>query len=175
MQHDPDGRPVPTHYLVLEYCDGGDLAEFLDSRKRSGSRGIDEATARRLLRMLAMALREMHSRNIVHVRPPCWTEWSVITVLACHTHHVDAAVCLSGECSLAAETVSCDAMGVSLSGHRGLTAARRLRHVLRGLPSHNEHDTMDSIDRRVQDYLLGWNSYHLLITISPSQVCCTFV
>ena len=59
---------MPTHYLVLEFCDGGDLAEFLDSRKRSGSRGIDEATARRLLRMLAMGLREMHARHIVHVR-----------------------------------------------------------------------------------------------------------
>jgi serine/threonine protein kinase len=70
VQHDPEGRPVPTHYLILEYCDGGDLAEFLDSRRRSGSRGIDEPTARRLLRMLAMGLHEMHARHIVHVRAP---------------------------------------------------------------------------------------------------------
>jgi serine/threonine protein kinase len=67
VQHDPDGRPIPTYYLVLEYCDGGDLAEFLASQRRSGGRGIDEATARRLLRMLAWGLKEMHKRNIIHV------------------------------------------------------------------------------------------------------------
>ena len=68
VQHDPEGRPVPTHYLVLEFCDGGDLQEFLEARRRGGARGVDEATARRLLRMLALGLREMHARNIVHVR-----------------------------------------------------------------------------------------------------------
>lgn len=67
LQHDPEGRRTVTHYLVLEYCDGGDLADFLEARKRTGSRGLDEDTTRRLLRMLAMGLREMHSRNIVHV------------------------------------------------------------------------------------------------------------
>jgi len=67
VQHDPEGRRTVTHYLVLEYCDGGDLADFLEARKRTGSRGLDEDTTRRLLRMLAMGLREMHSRNIVHV------------------------------------------------------------------------------------------------------------
>eukprot|EP00892_Ulva_mutabilis_P006893 jgi/Ulvmu1/4576/UM002_0304.1 len=65
-EHDPEGRRAVTHYLVLEYCDGGDLADFLEARKRTGSRGLDEDTTRRLLRMLAMGLREMHSRNIVH-------------------------------------------------------------------------------------------------------------
>jgi serine/threonine protein kinase len=67
LKTDPEGRPALTHYLVLEYCDGGDLADFLESRKRTGSKGLDEDTTRRLLRMLAMGLREMHSRNIVHV------------------------------------------------------------------------------------------------------------
>jgi serine/threonine protein kinase len=77
MQHDAEGRPIPTHFLLLEYCDGGDLAEFLHACKRSESaRGIDEATARRLLRMLAMGLHEMNKRHIVHVRTSFHCTWS---------------------------------------------------------------------------------------------------
>lgn len=60
----------PTFYLVLEYCDGGDLAGFLHSRKRSGCQGVNEVTTRKLLRQLAMGLKELHKFNIVHVRLP---------------------------------------------------------------------------------------------------------
>jgi serine/threonine protein kinase len=88
LQHDPEGRSALTHYLVLEYCDGGDLADFLEARKRTGYRGLDEDTTRRLLRMLAMGLREMHSRNIVHVCvPSCSCDAAHILLPPFHAWH----------------------------------------------------------------------------------------
>ena len=64
----PKGESQDTYYLVLEYCDGGDLASFLHSRKLGGRQGVDEVTTRKLLRQLAMGLKEMHDLRIVHVR-----------------------------------------------------------------------------------------------------------
>lgn len=49
-------------FLVMEYCAGGDLAKFIRRQKR-----IPEATARALLRQLSAGLRELWSRNLVHV------------------------------------------------------------------------------------------------------------
>ena len=49
-------------FLVMEYCAGGDLAKFIRRTKR-----IPEATARALLRQLSAGLRELWSRNLVHV------------------------------------------------------------------------------------------------------------
>ena len=46
----------------MEYCAGGDLAKFIRRTKR-----IPEATARALLRQLSAGLRELWSRNLVHV------------------------------------------------------------------------------------------------------------
>ena len=48
----------------MEYCAGGDLAKFIRRQKR-----IPEATARALLRQLSAGLRELWSRNLVHVSP----------------------------------------------------------------------------------------------------------
>lgn len=50
-------------YLVMEYCSGGDLAKYIRRHKR-----IPEVAARALLRQLAAGLRELWSRNLVHVR-----------------------------------------------------------------------------------------------------------
>jgi serine/threonine protein kinase len=52
-------------YLVMEYCSGGDLSKYIRRHKR-----IPEASARALLRQLAAGLRELWSRNLVHVRSP---------------------------------------------------------------------------------------------------------
>ena len=57
---------MQTHsklFLVMEYCAGGDLSQFLRQNK-----AVSEATARSLLRQLAAGLREMWTRSLVHVR-----------------------------------------------------------------------------------------------------------
>ncbi|GJN30123.1 hypothetical protein PR202_gb18403 [Eleusine coracana subsp. coracana] len=48
-------------YLVLEYCDGGDLGSFLNKHGR-----LPEATAKDLMRQLAEGLKVLRGRNIVH-------------------------------------------------------------------------------------------------------------
>ncbi|GJN09272.1 hypothetical protein PR202_ga27262 [Eleusine coracana subsp. coracana] len=48
-------------YLVLEYCDGGDLDSFLTKRGR-----LPEATAKDLMRQLAEGLKVLRGKNIVH-------------------------------------------------------------------------------------------------------------
>uniref|UniRef100_A0A0A9GW76 Protein kinase domain-containing protein n=1 Tax=Arundo donax TaxID=35708 RepID=A0A0A9GW76_ARUDO len=48
-------------YLVLEYCDGGDLDAFLNKHGR-----LPEATAKDLMRQLAEGLKVLRERNIVH-------------------------------------------------------------------------------------------------------------
>lgn len=53
-------------YLVMEYCSGGDLSKYIRRHKR-----IPEASARALLRQLAAGLRELWSRNLVHVCSCC--------------------------------------------------------------------------------------------------------
>ena len=50
-------------YLVMEYCSGGDLAKYIRRHRR-----IPEVAARALLRQLSAGLRELWSRNLVHVR-----------------------------------------------------------------------------------------------------------
>ncbi|PUZ43117.1 hypothetical protein GQ55_9G636600 [Panicum hallii var. hallii] len=50
-----------TMYLVLEYCDGGDLDEFLLKHGR-----LPVATAKDFMRQLAEGLKMLRERNIVH-------------------------------------------------------------------------------------------------------------
>ena len=58
-------------YLVMEYCSGGDLAKYIRRHRR-----IPEVAARALLRQLSAGLRELWSRNLVHVRPlPSSSAW----------------------------------------------------------------------------------------------------
>lgn len=49
-------------FLIMEYCDGGDLAQLL---KSSGK--LSEDTARKYMHDLASGLREMWSNHLVHV------------------------------------------------------------------------------------------------------------
>ena len=55
---DPGDKVV---HLVLEYCDGGDVGEYI---KRNGS--VDEATARGMLTQMAAGLTAMREKNLIH-------------------------------------------------------------------------------------------------------------
>lgn len=57
-----DAQERDRMYLVMEYCSGGDLAKYIRRHKR-----IPEVAARALLRQLSAGLRELWSRNLVHV------------------------------------------------------------------------------------------------------------
>lgn len=57
-------------YLVMEYCEGGDLAHFLRAVKR-----VPEGTARHLMRQLAAGLRQMWTHHLVHVRGAGAESW----------------------------------------------------------------------------------------------------
>lgn len=50
-------------YLALEYCEGGDLANYI---KRNGK--VSESTARYFLQHLAEGLKELRLHNVIHVR-----------------------------------------------------------------------------------------------------------
>ncbi|XP_052753376.1 serine/threonine-protein kinase ULK1 isoform X3 [Galleria mellonella] len=48
-------------YVVMEYCNGGDLADYLQT-----NRLLSESTIRLFLRQLAEAMRAIHAKGIVH-------------------------------------------------------------------------------------------------------------
>ncbi|PZC81447.1 hypothetical protein B5X24_HaOG212652 [Helicoverpa armigera] len=48
-------------YVVMEYCNGGDLADYLQA-----NRLLSESTIRLFLRQLAEAMRAIHAKGIVH-------------------------------------------------------------------------------------------------------------
>lgn len=48
-------------YLILEYCEGGDLSKFL---REHGP--VDESTARRWMQQLAGGFKALHEKNIIH-------------------------------------------------------------------------------------------------------------
>lgn len=52
-----------TMFLVMEYCSGGDLSQWLKERGRVG-----EDVAQSLMRQLASGMEEMWKHNVVHVR-----------------------------------------------------------------------------------------------------------
>lgn len=49
-------------FLIMEYCSGGDLSRFIQSRRR-----LPENIAKRFLQQLALALQFLHSKNIAHM------------------------------------------------------------------------------------------------------------
>lgn len=55
-------RQQERAYLVLEYCAGGDLFEFL---RKEGA--MDEASAKTLFRCVAEAIAYIHDHNVVHL------------------------------------------------------------------------------------------------------------
>lgn len=57
-----DCKETPHHvYLVMEYCNGGDLADYLNAKGT-----LSEDTIKRFLRQLAGAMSAMTSKGIVH-------------------------------------------------------------------------------------------------------------
>ncbi|XP_026327081.1 serine/threonine-protein kinase unc-51 isoform X2 [Hyposmocoma kahamanoa] len=57
-----DCMDSPAHvYVVMEYCNGGDLADYLQA-----NRLLSEGTIRLFLRQLAEAMRAIHAKGIVH-------------------------------------------------------------------------------------------------------------
>jgi serine/threonine protein kinase len=50
-----------NHYLVFEYCSGGELFDFITSRKR-----VEEPLAKRLFKQIVLAVSYIHSQNVVH-------------------------------------------------------------------------------------------------------------
>ncbi|CAG7817255.1 unnamed protein product [Allacma fusca] len=55
-------RETPNHvFLVMEYCNGGDLADYLN-----GKGTLSEDTIRLFLRQLAGAMQALHSKGVVH-------------------------------------------------------------------------------------------------------------
>jgi hypothetical protein len=55
-----DGNRI---YIVLEFCTGGDLGNYI---RRYGR--VSESTARYFLQQLAEGLKELRKHNVVHVR-----------------------------------------------------------------------------------------------------------
>ncbi|XP_032666992.1 serine/threonine-protein kinase ULK3 isoform X2 [Odontomachus brunneus] len=49
-------------YIVMEYCDGGDLSSFIKKQHR-----LPENTCRRFLQQLALALRYLRDHNVCHM------------------------------------------------------------------------------------------------------------
>lgn len=49
-------------YIVMEYCDGGDLSRFIKKRHK-----LPESICRRFLQQLALALRYLRDHNVCHM------------------------------------------------------------------------------------------------------------
>jgi len=50
-----------AYYIVLEYCGGGELFDFIIARKR-----VEEPLAKRLFKQIALTVQYFHSMNIIH-------------------------------------------------------------------------------------------------------------
>eukprot|EP01147_Barroeca_monosierra_P002544 gene2544-5464_t len=55
-------RSRTTIYIVMEYCEGGDLASLIQKRKKSGNY-FDENFIRKVFRQILLALQECHKRT----------------------------------------------------------------------------------------------------------------
>jgi len=49
-------------YIVMEYCDGGDLLSFIKKKYK-----LSESICRRFLQQLALALRYLRDHNVCHM------------------------------------------------------------------------------------------------------------
>lgn len=49
-------------YIILEYCDGGDLSTFIKKRTK-----LSEKTCRKFMQQLALALQYLRSHNVSHL------------------------------------------------------------------------------------------------------------
>ena len=49
-------------YIIMEYCDGGDLSRFIHKRHK-----LPESVCKKFMQQLAMALKFLRSNNICHL------------------------------------------------------------------------------------------------------------
>ena len=54
------------NYIVLEYCNGGNLREYLQKYMEKNNAPLNEFFIQKILRQIAPALEFMHSKNIIH-------------------------------------------------------------------------------------------------------------
>ena len=60
-------------YIIMEYCEGGDLATLINSRKASGQ-ALDEEFVWKVLHQLLQALEECHKKRVgVHKVGKCFS------------------------------------------------------------------------------------------------------
>lgn len=55
-----------NYYLVIEYCNGGDLAEYKSFYEKKTKTSLNELYIQKIMRQLTDGLEYMHSHNIVH-------------------------------------------------------------------------------------------------------------
>ena len=55
-----------THYIILEYCNGGNLREYLTKYIKKNKAPLNEFFIQKILKQIAPALEFMHSKNIIH-------------------------------------------------------------------------------------------------------------
>ncbi|MDQ2693880.1 MAG: serine/threonine protein kinase, partial [Pseudomonadota bacterium] len=59
-----DSRPLPLHFMTMEYLDGQSLDRYIKNQVPAG--GLDYATARPIIAALASGLAYAHRRGLVH-------------------------------------------------------------------------------------------------------------
>lgn len=55
-----------THYIILEYCNGGNLHEYVSKYIKKNKAPLNEFFIQKILKQIAPALEFMHSKNIIH-------------------------------------------------------------------------------------------------------------
>ena len=55
-----------THYIILEYCNGGNLEDYVTKYKEKNGKPLNEFFIQKILRQITPALEYMHSKNIIH-------------------------------------------------------------------------------------------------------------
>ena len=54
------------YYIVLEYCNGGNLYQYVRDYKKKNNKLLNELYIQKLLQQIAPALEYMHKNNIIH-------------------------------------------------------------------------------------------------------------
>ena len=55
-----------NHYIVLEYCNGSNLENYLKQYKTNNNHPLNELYIQKIMQQIAPALEYMHSNNIIH-------------------------------------------------------------------------------------------------------------
>ena len=55
-----------SHYIILEYCNGGNLADYVNKYKENYGKPLNEFFIQKILRQITPALEYMHSKHTIH-------------------------------------------------------------------------------------------------------------